>query len=372
MFDRPAAIRARLKAPVLLAFAIGLTWCAVEALVYRSGAYYAIAEPDSNTGAVVTKLHVVENQYRPDARNILVFGDSRVGEGFSSPRAAGDDDSINFINVAVPGSTPRTWYYLLREIERRGFRYEAVVVGTLYRDPTSGLRANWSLDPAHAAALLGLADARTFPASFESAPMRERARHAVLFPALAMRQDTVALLQDPRQRRDKIREGRPGFLAAVRNYPGRSETMPALRFADDGRSVVDWGEATPLQRERVTGHLAELAPRPGPITAANDAFLGRWLGAMAELARSHDALFVVYPLPRGPYRDALGDEPALPPSLQALAQTPGVAVLPPDQLATLEAPEYFFDTLHANSAGREFTGDTIGAAVRALLRTPAQ
>lgn len=351
----------------MLALAIGLAWFVFEALVYRSGAYFRIAEPDSNTGAVVTKLAVVENQYLPSARNILVFGDSRVGEGFSSPRAAGGDSGINFINVAVPGSTPRTWYYLLREIDRRGYRFDAVVVGTLYRDTGTGLRANWSLDPAHASALLGLADAISFPATFESDPMRERARHAVLFPALAMRQDTLALLQAPRVRRDKIRKGRPGFLAAVRNYPGRAETMPALRFAADGRSVTDWGGATAEQRGKIEAHLSELTPRPEAVIGPNDAFLGRWLGAMAQVAHDRNAQFVVYPLPRGPYRDALGEEPPLPASLQTLQRMPGITVLPPGQLARLEAPEYFFDTLHANSAGREYTGDAIGAAVRALL-----
>lgn len=367
MLDRPAAIRARLKAPALLAFAILLAWFVFEALLYRSGAYFRMAEPDSNTGAVVKALMSVEQQYRPGVHNILAFGDSRVAEGFSSPHAAAGDASFNFINVAVPGSTPRTWYYLLREIDRRGYRFDAVVVGTLYRDTGTGLRANWSLDPAHASALLSLADAIAYPATFESAQMRERARHAVLFPALAMRQDTLALLQAPRERRDKIRDGRPGFLASVRNYPGRTETMPVLRFAADGHSVVDWGQATAEQRGKIEAHLSELTPRPEAVIAPNDAFLGRWLGAMAQLAHDRDALFVVYPLPRGPYRDALGEEPPLPSSLQALQRAPGVTVLPPDQFARLEAPDYFFDALHANRAGREYTSDSIGSAVRALL-----
>lgn len=371
MFDRPTAIATRLKAPLLLVLAIGLSWLALEALVYRSGAYFHIAEPDSNTGAVVTKLMMVERQYKPGVRNILVFGDSRVGEGFSPQAAGGGDASVNFINIAVPGSTPRLWYYLLREIDRRGYRFDAIVVGTLYRDTLTAPRADWPLDPPHAIALLGLRDAWSYPATFESAQMHERARHAVLFPALAMRQDTLALLQHPRERRRKIRLGRPGFLDAVRNYAGREETMPALHFADDGRSVIDWVDATPVQRDQIEAFLRDALPVPAPIDAKNDRFLGQWLGAMAGIAATHDALLVTYPLPRGPYRVALGNERPLPPSLLQLDTAPHVVVLPADLFAELEAPAYFFDGLHANRAGRERIGASVGERVRALLAQDA-
>lgn len=371
MFDRPAAIAARLRAPVLLVLAIALAWFALEALVYRSGAYLRIAEPESNTGVVVTKLMVVERQYRADLRNVLVLGDSRVGEGFSAQAAAGDDASINFINLAVPGSTPRLWYYLLREIDRRGFRFDAIVLGTLYRDTLTAARADWRLDPPHAAALLGLGDAWSYPATFESAQMRERARHAVLFPALALRQDTRDLLRHPRERLRRVLVGRPGFLAAVRNYPGRDEAMPALRLADDRRSVVDWGTATPEQRQHVADFMRNIGPAPPAIEQGNDRFLGRWLGAIAALAQRRDALLVAYPLPRGPYRAALGDERPLSPALRALDAAPHVVVLPPDLLAALEAPEFFFDELHANRVGRERTGAIVGERVRALLAQDA-
>lgn len=367
MFDRPTAILARLKAPLCLALAVGLTWFAFEALLYRSGAYFRIAEPDSNTGIVVTKLALLDGEYRPEARNVLVFGDSRVAEGFWSRRAGAADPSLNFINVSVPGSTPRTWYYLLREIERRGHAFDAVVVGTLYQNQNAGLFANWSLDAAHATPLLGLRDAGTFPATFEAPQRQQQARDAVLFPALALRQDTLALLQAPRERWRSVREGRPGYLLAVREREGREETMPPLRFAPD-RSVSDWAGATQEQRELVRAHLADPVVPPAGIAAANDAFLGHWLGAMAELAHARGAAMLVYPLPRGPYPEVLAPLQAQPPaSLRKLRDEAGVKVLPADLLADLESPAHFFDTLHANRVGRAITSDRIGAATRALL-----
>ncbi len=371
MFDRFPAIRARLGATALLVLSIGSAWFLLESLVYRSGAYFSVAEPESNAGAVVRALLVLEHDYRPDARNVLVFGDSRVAEGFPPQGAAGGDATFNFINLAVPGSTARTWYYLLREVDRRGFDFDAVVVGTLYRSTHGQPLADWPLDAAHAARLVGLRDVVSFPATFDDPAMRERARHATLFPALALRQDTLALLESPRARFRDVFETRPAYLEAVRGYPGREENMPGVRFAASGDPVVEWASATNGQRLEVDAILADLAPRPPWLLAANDAFLGKWLGSMAGIARRRGARLIVYPLPRGPYRALLPDHPALPSSLQSLAGEAGVVVLPPDLLAELEAPRFFFDRLHANRAGRERTGAVVGARVREELERDA-
>ncbi len=367
MFDRSDAIRARLAAPLLLALAIGLAWFALESLVYRTGAYFHFAEPDSNTGAVVSALLVLEREYRPTARNVLVFGDSRVAEGFSRTHAAGADDRFNFINLAVPASTARTWYYLLREIDRRGYTFEGVVVGTLYRSRHGEPLADWPIDPAHAARLIGLRDAWSFPATFDSATQRARARHAALLPALALRQDTLAFLESPLLRLRHVLKVRPAYLDALRTYPGRDEVMPQVRFTGTTHAVSEWADATPAQRTQVAAILADLGERPTDLLARNDAFLGRWLGGIAQLARARGARLIVYPLPRGPYSTLLDRDERLPPSLAALDRRPGVVVLPANLLADLEAPRYFFDPLHANRAGRELTGTRVGQHARAAL-----
>lgn len=370
MFDRFDAIRARLAAPLLIALAIGVAWFALESLVYRSGAYFHFAEPDSNTGSVVRALLVLEREYRPGARNVLVLGDSRVAEGFSPAHARTTAPDLNFINMAVPGSTPRTWYYLLREVDRRGHAYEGVVVGTLYRHRNSEPIADWPIDPAHAARLVGLRDAASFPASFDSDPMRERARHAALLPALALRQDTLAFLESPRERLHDVLKVRPLYLDALRAYQGRDETMPELRFDETGQVVADWGTTTPAQRVHVMAILGDLAPRPPALRARNEAYLERWLGNIASLAQRRGARLILYSLPRGPYRALLDDDSGLPPSLASLDRRANVAVLPPGLLADLESPQHFFDQLHANRAGREATSARVAAATRDSLQAP--
>ena len=86
--------------------------------------------------------------------------------------------------------------------------------------------------------------------------------------------------------------------------------------------------------------------------------------------RAHDVPLIFYPHPRSPYPALLPDFGDLPPSLAALANEPEVTVLPPDFLADLEAPDYFFDTLHVNLHGRELISRRVAQAVAQVIGHP--
>lgn len=335
MFDRPAAIAGRLKAPLALAGFVFALWFGLQALLFRSGAYWHVAEPDSNAGAVTHALLLLEAAHRPGRRTVLVLGDSRVGEGFSGPLAARGGD-IDFINLSVPGSTPRTWSYLLREIDRRGVRYDAVVIGTLY-EPTDGIRsADWPLDPLHQVALVGLRDVFEYPDATSPGAPRARAWRALLLPALTAQQDLRALLAAPLQRWKSLRKRRQ-YIDDTIDYAGHEERLPA---------------ASP--------DAAGPAPVPAALAAENAAYLRGHLDAIARRAASHGAKTFVFPLPRGPYAAELPPLPATPAWGAAKAW-------PSDLFAALEAPEYFFDRLHLNRAGRERLSAAVGERVRAEL-----
>jgi hypothetical protein len=372
MLDRPDRIVARLKPLAFLIAGLLLAWVGVDLALYRSGLYYRLAAPLSHTGAVVNALMLLEREYEPGSRTILVLGDSRIGEGFSAPRAEAADASTNFINLAVPGSTPRTWYYLLREIVRRGYRFDAVLIGTIYQPRTRELLADWPLDPLHQAPLLGLQDLRDYPAGFVAADMRARARDAILLPALAMRQDTMALLAAPLQRRRDVRKFRPRLLASIDNYVGSGETMPALEFDGSG-NVVDWRHAKEAQRAVVEGHLADLATAlDAPTAQSNRDYAHRWLSAIDGLLASRDAQLIVFPLPRGPYgarQPMIRDDADVP---TALGVRRTATVLPADLLLDLERPEYFFDALHLNAAGRERMSTQLGTEVARVLEAKSR
>lgn len=340
-----------------------LLWFLLDSLIYRSGFYYRhLAEPHSNAGAAMLRPLLAQREATEKPPTVLVFGDSRLTEGFSQATAKATTPGRNFVNVAVPGTTARTWFYLLRKMQRDEVPFDAIVIGVLYRPLGAGHWADWPLDPAFMAPLTDLRDALEFPASFNDPAIRRRAQHTLWLPALQMQKDTQALLNSPHERRRSLR-GKRWWLENIGNYPGREGSMPVLEFDAQGR-VVDWGDATPEQRQYIRNHLAVLAQVPTP---ENEAFLEHWIGRILALARQNQARLIFYPLPRGPYAQLLPEQTSLPPWLEVLSHEPDVTVLPVDFFADLEAPEYFFDELHANTAARKITSERVAWAVAEIM-----
>src|SRR5690242_13907821 len=104
-------------------------YAAIEICVFHSGIYVSWLDPFSSTG--LARLVVYNEEKRPvGASDVLIVGDSRT-QGLS-PRLANSlasETSYNFASIAVPGSTPRVWYYLLRTIDPHRDRYAAIVFG---------------------------------------------------------------------------------------------------------------------------------------------------------------------------------------------------------------------------------------------------
>lgn len=366
MFDTPARVLTRLRQPWRLAAAVLLAWLAWDLLLYRSGLAYWAAEPDSNAGAVVVARMLAERELQASSGAVLVFGDSRVGEGLSMPIASAEA-GLQIVNASVPGSKPRTWYYLLRALLRDGHRIDAIALGVDYAPLDLERFADWPLDPAHQAPLVGLADAREWPASFDSPAMQARARDVLALPALAMREDARAALASPLRRLKRLLRYRPQLLAAIPGYGGNPARMPVLDFTRAGE-VVDPAPASEQQLAQVRGHANELRALVDPaVRDANEAYARRWYGALATLAAEHDLPVVVFPLPRGPYRALLPPHPVAPRLPAVLAGHANVSLLPIDAFEALETPESFHDTLHLNAQGRARFSAQLGAALRASL-----
>ena len=361
-FDSPALAVRRLFHLLVLTLTVGLLWFLLESLVFRTGFYYRqLAEPFSNAGTTALNIRLARRNASTQPSTVLAFGDSRVAEGFSPAIAHDTAPELTFINVAVPGSKPRTWYYLLRAMIRKEVPLKFVVIGIVYPPMGAGDWADWSLDPAFMAPLVDLRDAREFPASFNEPSSRRRAQEAIWLPSLLMQKDIQALVTSPRERRRHLR-GKRGWLNYIGNYRGRDETMPVLAFGTD-RAVIDWAGTSDLQRKGLEQHLRVLEQKP----AENTAYARFWLDKLLELVRENDAQLVFYPLPRGPYPEILPADYAPPIWLSELASEPDVTILPADFLIDLEAPAYFFDALHANRVGRAITSERVANAVAVIM-----
>ena len=103
------------------AIGLAMACCALflaDAAVFRSGLYFRIAETDSAAGYFEREMRVEIARPRDGRKQFLVVGDSRAQA--IRPRLAEEASKqlgIAFANAAVLGSTPRGWYYLLRELD---------------------------------------------------------------------------------------------------------------------------------------------------------------------------------------------------------------------------------------------------------------
>lgn len=342
----------------------------LDVALFRSGWYYRWLEPDSTSGSVVGDILAIERYRDPKRRNVLVLGDSRIGEGFSAQLAddAGGRADLHFVNGAVAGSTARVRNLLLRTVDPDADRFGAIALAVDY-DPGSVLAdmPNYPLDTSYVVPVLHLGDIISYPDSFTDPAQRARARRAILFPLQALHDDALDFLLHPRRRADAILRSRPGWLDAVGLYMGHEEALPELAL-DEHDVPRDWGAIEPARRQKIEDYLRNARSRATPaLEAANEDYVRRWIGGVAARYRAHGVPVFVFVVPRGPWHQALVPAPTPRGAIAELADTGQIIALPGDAFVALEQPHFFFDTLHMNRAGRERFSADLAQRIAALV-----
>ena len=339
---------------LLAVLAIGLVlW---DAMVFRSGFYTRWLEPRSTAGATRDALRFTDKTYLAGRRNVLVLGDSRIGEGFSQTLAdagvAGSD--LHFINAAISGTDPRVWYYLLRALDPTAERFAAIVLMVPY-DPADQTWpiADYASDIAYAAPLLRLGDLATFPDSFDSADRIAQARRAILFPAQPLRSDIAALIDSPRSRLKHVRDFRKNYVGYQLHYAGRAEALPDLALDPQTLQPSTFDRVDPAKRDSIRNYFSAFDDKAPPaVLESNERYYRMWLTRIAEPYRARAAQVVIFQIPRGPWHGARAPTPQAKGAIADLAQSGLLTLLPGDSFVALEEPRYFFDTMHMNGAGR--------------------
>ena len=295
---------------------------ALDAALFRTPYYRRILEPDSYAGQMERALSAAGNQ------TIAVLGDSRIAEGFSPRVADRRQPSLRFLNASVPGSTPRCWYYLLRDLDPKPGRFKIIVLPVeAYEDEDGGWEwADRTLDLNFLAARLRLADTLTVTASFHSAETRWNALLVCLLKGLLLREDLQAFLAHPDLRLRKTALYRASGAEWAYNYEGNAKDLVGTVLRDP-------------------------PPRPAsPQTGLHAAYRREWFGRIISRYSGSGTSIVFLRIPRGPVAPAVSYARAGS-SIRGFA---GVRVLPENLFNRLEGPEYFFDELHLNARGRQW------------------
>lgn len=334
-----------------------LVICA-DALLFRTGVYRSIVEPQSYAGQ--TELLLKSESAGRLPAQVLVLGDSRIAEGFSA-RLANETPGLRFVNGGVPGSTLRCWYYLLRDLDPGANKYRAVVLAVDSYDDEDGAW-DWAdrlLDLHILIFRLRLTDAWDFAWSFHSPGDRLQALLGSLLKGVILKDDVQALLAHPAERLQNVDAFRRSGAEWRYNYEGNPASLAGLQVDWTHRSITFPPGVSQSQRQEIRETLF----RPTlPQTGAYAHYRREWLGRIVTRYRGRKTRVIVIRVPRGPVpaRPRHVDFPRTIPSWHA----PDLTVLPQNTFDNLQQPQYFFDALHMNSAGRRLFSPMLARLVR--------
>ena len=321
---------------------------ALDSLAFRTG-YTSILEPNSTAGYLEQFLWNEIHRPLDGPNQVLAVGDSRVGLKTRVADQLTPETGYTLATIAVPGTTPRCWYYMLREVDPRRDRYAAILVPfDTYNDREFEPVADRELDLRYLAPLLRLSDLWSFSMSYTEWPLRALAARTVLLKGMAFQQDFQAYLAHRHARQENVRLvhrlGASWIYTSVwerHNLEGIEVDWAANRIT----AFPDWMDA-----ERRRGAEDVLLRPVAPVTPSYAVYRLRWIGAIIDRYRGTRTRIFFYRLPRGPVvRPGLPEDADS--SVRQLARRPGVTLADEHTFDSLERPELFGDAMHLNEAG---------------------
>jgi hypothetical protein len=177
-----------------------------------------------------------------------------------------------------------------------------------------------------------------------------------VFRGSALREDFQAFLANPSRRLASAETARRYGSEWLAAYSGNDRDLQGLHFDARARRVSFPDTMSPAQRAELS---AAVSRAPMPQTGRYREYRLRWFRATLETLRSRGARAVFVRIPGSPV-PIPRLHPAPDTALAAIARERLATVAPERQFSHFERPEYFFDALHLNRAGRErFTAELV-------------
>ncbi len=297
-------------------------------------------------------LHAEKTRHHPVGfKTAIVFGDSRLGEGFSAKAANefAEADRLEIVNAAIPSTTLRCWAYFVKRLDPDANRYDYVVLAlpSLSTEATDVL-ADRLLDLDYLAPLVGLNEVFNVAATFSDFEVKMQALRDLMLKGFIFKYDVQDFLSRPLFRiRAAFQTQADGWYSYF--YPGRQESLEG----------VTWDEARlePVFSDGVDGRVKEAIQtyernRKLPSLAVNSDYNKKWLNLILDHYKNSKTRVVVLQMPRGPLPTTSENVQPLPEIQEVARSHDHFDVVAPNRFRDFENPQDFFDYLHMNAAGR--------------------
>jgi hypothetical protein len=319
----------------------------VDGAIFHSGLYVSILAPSSYAGRVAKITQAEKERVPSGLKEVLILGDSRIAEGFSTTLAneLGSPAGLKFVSLAEPAASANTWYYMVREADPSARRYSAIIIpyGIGY-EPNSADPLRISMT----APLLRYGDCFHFASGFQRWSGRFRAFIACILRGSAYQDDVVDLLSRPLTRIRSVQQA--DKMHSGLEYKGRDYDLVGTSYDASTGQVTFAPKLTEAQRLAFRKSLIQ----PSQSDTGYSLKLQRdWIPRIMNRYSHSPTAIVLMPVPRGPFLElagfSRGYESVLPVSLIQRA----TFSLPEHTFDFLEKPEYYFDAFHLNAKGRQ-------------------
>ena len=331
----------------------------LDASVFRTF-YRKHIQPESYLGNFESSLKIGLDKKFTRPHRAVVVGDSQMGEGFS-PRVAdetGKSSGWEFLNVAVGGSSMRSWYYLIRDLDPDRSRFDVILIPLRgYPDVgSSALAANNVTDLRWMIARLRLVDIPEFVNSVVDPAGKAQALRESLFEGLVYRRDVREYLRNPRVRESDVEVFNRVIADAAYAYKGHEESLDGL--------WIDWkndsfhfpvGVNPALQNSiRSESNFSDWSVREDMKV-----YRKKWLGKIIERYRGTKTKIVFFSNPYRPYPMPVSWAVDADGFVVEAAREAHVAFLDEHLFDDLQKPENFWDVFHMNQKGRDIFSDRL-------------
>jgi hypothetical protein len=366
-----AATPVRKRRPIALTLLIAFVCLfGLDALLFRTRLYMSILEPDSSAGLLELILRREKAAQRTAGDNLVVtLGNSRMG---FMPRIVDQrpqQTGYAFRTAGVAGSDPRSWYYLLRDLDPTARRYRAIVFGVDdYDDEDRLFTPDDDIRALHyCIARLRWTDTIDFALSFHSREVQWEAFRGALLKGIALQSDIQAFLAHPLKRIAYVRLCHQGWAGWTYNFVESSSSMAGLQIDWPTLTATYPPGMTEVQKDTVHNWLLA---RPAPQTGRVAQYFRTWLGRTADRYRTSRTKIVFIRLPRGPIPRPDNLVKKRSSSIRELAARPNVILADEHLFDSLEHPEFFKDAMHMNRDGLDRFSPMLADEVARILGPP--
>ena len=319
----------------------------MDALVFRTGFYVNILEPVSSAGLLMTSIWREQARVHSAIPQVLALGHSRMA--FDPAIANSLHTGCEFGSIAVPGTLPRCWYYMLREVDPGARKYAAVIVPVEDYDDEDWEDFSRRLsDIQFTAPLLRSSDVTEFTFSYPDWGDRWLALRAGVLKGMAYSRDFQDLLVHFRRRLNDTLETRALSAQQLYDHDWKKRDVRGL--------AVDWtawrityppGSTDEQKRDFNDWLLRGTAPQIGYVAE----YRRKWFGKIMDRYRGSHTRVVFIRLPRGPVVRPEGLVVKKSSSIREFASRPGVLLAGEHLFDEIERPEWFGDATHMNTKG---------------------